>query len=77
MDLIVLTLSLIKTLSDASAADGFLKKISVERRNCSKRAISPFATMSKVINSITKIFNVFDKICSKSSAAELSYEGKG
>ena len=39
----VLTL-LIYTFYDASAADNFLKT-NDKRRNCSKRAISPFATM--------------------------------
>ena len=54
------------------------RKHSDKRRNCSKRAISPFATMfsnlSHIIHSIIEIFFFFDKVCSKSSATECSYE---
>ena len=52
-----------------------------KRRNCTKRAISPFATMFSTFSHRLSIqlwrFLCFDKIRSKSSAAELSYEGKG
>ena len=56
-------------------------KHSDKRRICSKQAISSFTTMfstfsHKVIHSI-RDFLFFDKICPKSSAAELLYEGKG
>ena len=46
----LLTLSLIYTLSDASAADGLLKKHSHKRKNCSKQAISPFASMCSTLS---------------------------
>ena len=52
--------------------------------SASKQAISPFATMFSTFSHMDKgypfnyrDFLFFDKICSKSSAAELSYEGKG
>ena len=76
---LLLTLSIIQTLPDASAADGFLK--TNKRRNYSKRAISPFARMFSTFSHKYPFnyrdFLVFDKICAKASAAELSYEGKG
>ena len=57
-------------------------KQSDKRRNCSKWAISSFATMFSSFWLIGYPFNYrdflfFDKICLKSSAAELLYEGKG
>ena len=52
-----------------------------KRRNCSKRAISPFATIFSLLVIGYPVnyrdFLFFDKIFSKSSAVELAYKGKG
>ena len=51
-----LSLSHIQTLFDTSAADDFRKHVG-KRRNCSKQAICPFATMfSALFNQYTYIF---------------------
>ena len=75
----LLTLSQMQTLSDTSAGDRFLKHSDKKKKNYSKQAISPFATMFSLIV-IAYPFNyrdflIFDKECSK--CCELSYEGKG
>ena len=75
-----LTLSLIKTLSDASAADGFLETVTKEEIAQNEQFL--LLTQCFQLLVIGYPFNYWDflffyKICSKSSAAELSYEGKG
>ena len=61
---------------DTSAADDSWKHCG-KRQNCSKQAISAFATMfqlfSVIIPSFIEIYNIFYKL----SAADLLYVGKG
>ena len=71
----VLTLSLMQTLSGASAADGFLKNIVTEEKLLFLSHCSPLLVIGYLFNYRDVL--CFDKICSKSSAAELLYEGKG
>ena len=66
---------------NVSAMTAFWKH-SDKRKNCSKRAISPFSTMFSTFSHRIYPFNYryflfFDKICSKTSAVELWYEGNG
>ena len=75
-----LTLSLILTLSDASAADSFLKTVTKEEIAQNVQFLFlpqcfPLFVMGYPFN--YGDFLCFDKIHSKSSAAELSCEGKG
>ena len=65
---------------DTSEADGFLKNIVTKEEIAQNKQFLPllqcFSTFSGYPFNY-KDFLFFDKICSKSSAAELSYEGKG
>ena len=76
-----LTLSLILTLSDTSAADGFLKnKVTKEEIAQSEQFLllpQCFPLLVKGYPFNYREFLFFDKVCSKSFAAELLYEGKG
>ena len=61
-----LTLSLMQMLSDASAADGFLKTLCNKRRNCIKTCNFSFCNnvfhfLSQVIHSIMEILYVLTK----------------
>ena len=77
----LLTLSLIWMLSDASVADGFLKtevtkeEIAQNEQFLLLPQCFPLLVIGYPFN--CRDFLYFDKICSKSSAAELLYEGKG
>ena len=68
-------------LSDACAADGFLKKIVTKEKIAQNMQFLllpqcfPLFVIGYPFN--YRDFLCFDKILSKSSAAELSYEGKG
>ena len=68
-------------LSDASAADSFFENIVINKKNAQNEQFLllpqcfPLLVMGYPFN--YRYFLCFDKIWSKSSAAELSYEGKG
>ena len=68
-------------LSDASAADVFLKNIVTKEEIAQNEQFLllpqyfPLLVIGYPFN--YRDFLFFDKTCSKSSAAELSYEGKG
>ena len=67
-------------VSDASAADSFLKTVTKEEIIQSEQFLLlpqclPLLVIGYPFN--YRDFLFFDKICSKSSAAELSYEGNG
>ena len=77
----LLTLSVMKTFSHASGADSFFENIVTKEVIAQNKQFLllpqcfPHFVIGYPFNYID--FRFFDKICSKSSAAELSYEGKG
>ena len=75
-----LALNFIQTLSDASAADGFLKTVTKEEIAQNEQFLLLQQCFQLLVVGYPfnyRDFLFFDKICSKSSAAEFSHEGNG